>query len=746
MCKQIGYRGLWLILMLSLLLNGCVQGRVAPTATLPPTETSANATATPEVSALTETETQTPTATPTPAFNVMDELVVTSPREVLEVSFLLANDKPYYAIRRGEQDVILPSKLGFVFKEAAPLNQDFVIAAHEETTFDETWTQPWGEVKEIRNHYNELRVELAETSGEQRRLVVVFRVYDDGVGFRYELPEQPGLAEIEIMDEETEFALAGDHEAWWIPAFEGNRYEYLYKTSPISFLNRSDEFNVVHTPLTMKTEDGLYISIHEAALTDYASMTLRGDENTTLQCDLVPWSNGVKVRGATPLRTPWRTIQIAEDPGDLITSYLILNLNEPNQLEDISWIKPSKYVGIWWGMHIDRFTWSSGPKHGATTENAKRYIDLAAENGIGGVLIEGWNVGWDGNWFDNADKFEFTTPYDDFDIEEVAAYAAERGVEIIGHHETAAGIFNYEQQLEDAFAFYKDLGIDAVKTGYVAQGQNIKRRDDEGRLVGLEWHHGQWMVQHYRHVVETAAEYGIMLNVHEPIKPTGIRRTYPNMLTREGARGQEYNAWSGTNSNPPDHTTILPFTRLLAGPMDFTPGIFDILFEDPPPDDRINTTLAKQLALYVVIYSPLQMAADLPENYADQPAFQFIEDVPVDWQETQVPHAQIGDYITVVRRERDGDAWYLGSITDEEARTLEAPLDFLAAETTYVAEIYADAPDTDWKSNPLAMEISEALVDNETNFQIDLAPGGGLAVRFRAATEEDIANLPTYTP
>lgn len=734
MRKPLVYRGLDLCLLVALLLSACVPGTVTPTETKPaPTATPSS-------------EVREPTATTTPAFNVTDELTVASPSGTVEVSLLLASGRPYYALRRGEQDVILPSKLGFVFKEAAPLNQDFVIADHEETTFDETWTQPWGEVKEIRNHYNELRVELEEASGEQRRLNVVFRVYDDGVGFRYELPKQPGLTDIEIMNEETEFALAGDYQAWWIPAYEDNRYEHLYETSPISFLQDSDEIDAVHTPLTMKTEDGLFLSIHEAALTDYASMTLRGDEETTLQCDLVPWSGGVKVRGTTPLRTPWRTIKIAETAGDLITSYLILNLNEPNQLEDVSWIKPGKYVGIWWAMHISKYTWSSGEKHGATTENAKYYIDFAAEHGIDSVLVEGWNVGWDGNWFDNADKFQFTTPYDDFDIEEVTAYAAERDVEILGHHETAAGIDNYERQLEDAFAFYKDLGINTVKTGYVARAQGIKRRNDEGRLVGMEWHHGQWMVRHYRKVVETAAEYQIMLNVHEPIKPTGIRRTYPNMMTREGARGQESNAWGGANNNPPEHTVILPFTRLLAGPLDFTPGILDILFEDPPPDDRVNTTLAKQLALYVVIYSPLQMAADMPENYVDQPALQFIQDVPTDWHETQVLHAQIGDFVTIVRRERDGDEWYLGSITDEEGRTLKAPLDFLAAETTYVAEIYADAPDADWESNPLALEITEALVDRETVFQIDLAPGGGLAVRFRPATEDEMISVPAYSP
>lgn len=721
--KNLGSRVLWLVLLLSLLLSGCTRD-VEPATELAPAETAR--------------------PTPSPTFNVTEELVLASPGGVVEISFLLADGRPYYAVRRGGQDVLLPSRLGFVFKETAPLNGDFVVTAHETSFFDETWTQPWGEVKEIRNHYNGLRVELQEATGEQRRLNLVFRVYDDGVGFRYELPAQPGLTDVEIMDEETEFALAGDPQAWWIPAYEGNRYEYLYKTSPISFLSRSDDFNVVHTPLTMETEEGLFLSIHEAALVDYASMTLRSAGGTTLKSDLVPWSDDVRVRGTTPLRTPWRTLQIAESAGDLITSYLILNLNEPNKLEDVSWVRPGKYMGIWWGMHVDRFTWGTSYKHGATTENAKYYIDAAAGFGFDRLLIEGWNVGWDGNWYDSAEEFQFTTPYDDFDIEEVVAYAAERGVQIVGHHETASGIHNYERQMEDAFAFYRDLGIDTVKTGYVGHGESIKRRDETGRLVGLEWHHGQWMVRHYQHVVETAAEYGIMLDVHEPIKPTGLRRTYPNLMTSEGARGQEYNAWSASDGNPPEHTVILPFTRLLAGPMDFTPGIFDILFDDPPPDDRVNTTLAKQLALYVVIYSPLQMAADMPENYVDQPALQFIQDVTTDWHETRVLHAQIGDFVTLVRRERDGDEWYLGSITDEAGRALEASLDFLEPHTLYVAEIYADAPDAHWETNPLAIEITETLVDHETVFQIDLAPGGGLAVRFRPAVEGDLGRIPLY--
>jgi alpha-glucosidase len=487
----------------------------------------------------------------------------------------------------------------------------------------------------------------------------------------------------------------------------------------------------------METADGLFLSIHEADLTDYASMTLAGSEDDTLLCDLVPWSDGVKVKASTPHRTPWRTIQIAENAGDLITSYLILNLNEPNVLGDVSWVQPGKYVGIWWGMHIDKYTWRSGDRHGATTERAKRYIDFAAEHGFPRVLVEGWNEGWDGVWTKEGDRFSFTTPVDDFDVEAVSAYAAARGIKLVGHHETSAAVDNYERQLEDAFAYYRSLGIDTVKTGYTGWGREIERRDEEGNLIGTEWHHGQYMVRHYRGVVETAAKYHIMLDVHEPIKDTGTRRTYPNMMTREGARGQEYNAWSIEGSNPPGHTTILPFTRMLAGPFDFTPGIFDLLFEEYRPDNRVNTTLAKQLALYVVMYSPLHMAADLPENYGDHPAFQFILDVPVDWQETRVLHARIGDYVTIARQDRDSEDWYVGSITDEDGRTLEMPLTFLEPGREYVAEVYADGADADWESNPLGIQVYEMSVDRDTILKLRLAPGGGQAIRLRPATEDE---------
>ncbi len=725
----------WVLVVLICFLGAAACGAPAePTAT-------ASATSSPPPTAPTATPTPRPSATP----ETGERVSVSSPDGRLQVIFLLQDGVPYYQVDYEGRGVIRPSKLGFVFKGAPPLNQNLTLVDSQVSPFDETWTQPWGEVKEIRNHYNQLRIDLEEAGGTPRRMSLLFRVYDDGLGFRYELPQQENLVDFEIVDEETQFALTGDHQAWWIPAYRDERYEYLYGHKPISFFLKR-VVPAVHTPLTIETDDGLFLSIHEANLTDYASMTLVGAEDHVLLCDLVPWSDGVKVRAATPHQTPWRTIQIAESAGDLITSYLILNLNEPNKLGDVSWVRPGKYVGIWWGMHIGRYTWGPGEKHGATTENAKRYVDFAAQYGFDGVLVEGWNVGWDGDWAHFGELFDFTTPYDDFDIQQVAAYAADRGVELIGHHETSAAVHNYEAQMEAAFAFYQALGVEVVKTGYVGWGQGIKRKDESGAFVGMEWHHGQYMVRHYRRVVETAAKYHIMLDVHEPIKDTGLRRTYPNMLTREGVRGQEYNAWSADGGNPPEHTTILPFTRMLAGPIDFTPGIFDLRFDGPDGRNRVNTTLAKQLALYVVLYSPLQMAADLPENYEGQPAFQFILDVPVDWQETRVLHAQIGDYVTIARQDRHSPDWYLGSITDEEGRVLETELTFLAPGTTYVADIYADAADADWESNPSAVEVYQALVTRDTLFRLRLAPGGGQAVRFHPAAEEDLERIPGYQP
>lgn len=657
------------------------------------------------------------------------EVEVRSPDGRLRVDFILEQGTPYYRVTWSNQPVINRSKLGLRFKKAKPLDRGLTIAEVQRGSVDTTWTLPWGEVENVRDHHNELRVTLRETGKAPRKMVIVFRVFDDGLGFRYELPRQDGLGSFELIDEETEFALTADHPAWWIPAYQKQRYEYLYTHSPISAAGKTAR--AVHTPLTLDAGD-LYLSIHEAALTDYASMTLVPEKHNVLRCDLVPWSDGVKVRGETPLRSPWRTIQVAQTPGGLIESHLILNLNEPSRIEDTRWIHPGKYVGIWWGMHLGKYTWGSGDKHGATTANAKQYIGFAADHGFSGVLIEGWNKGWDGDWIANGGRFDFTTPYEDFDLPAVSAYARKKGVKIIGHNETGGAVANYERQMEDAFRLYRKLGIDTVKTGYVAFGQGIKRYDESGKPAGMEWHHGQYMVRHYRKVVETAARYGIMLDVHEPIKDTGIRRTYPNMMTREGARGQEYNAWGEMGGNPPQHTTVLPFTRMLAGPFDFTPGIFDLFFEEYHPDNRINTTLAKQLALYVVLYSPLQMAADLPESY-DHPAFRFIEDVPTDWKATRVLNGRIGEYVTIARQDRHSDDWYIGSITNEEGRVFDLDLKFLDAGRHYVAEIYADGKDANWKTKPLSIDIFSRPVTRNSKLTVNLAPGGGQAIRLRPA-------------
>ena len=649
---------------------------------------------------------------------------VSSPGGTLTVTVSLNEEgRPGYAIARRGRPVIAESRLGFLLTDAPKLERNFELTDSSARSVSETWEQPWGERRYVRNMFNELRIRLKEKTAPGRSLGIVFRVYDDGVSFRYEFPDQPQLKQVNIADELTEFAVVEPATAWWIPAGEWNRYEYLYNRTPLAELGQA------HTPLTIRSAGGLHVAIHEAALVDYAAMWLRRVAGQRLKVSLSPSADGARVRRTAPFTTPWRTLQIADSAAGLYMSDLILNLNEPNALGDVSWVRPFKYVGIWWSLHLDTESWASGPKHGATTANARRYIDFAADNGFRGVLIEGWNQGWDGDWFADGSSFSFTVPYPDFDLAAVAAYARERGVHLVGHHETSGFIAHYEDQLEDALDLYARLGVDSVKTGYVADADGIKARGADG-AIRYEWHDGQVMSRHHLKVVTEAAKRHIMVNSHEPIKDTGLRRTYPNWVAREGARGMEYNAW-GSPPNPPEHEANLVFTRMLAGPMDFTPGVLSLTGRGGQP---IQSTIAKQLALYVVIYSPIQMAADLPENYAKYPGpFQFIRDVPVDWADTRVLNGEVGDYATIARKDRGGEDWYLGCVTDEHARQLRITLDFLDPGRSYSAQVYRDGDDADWKTNAHSIVIETRPAKHGDVWELALAPGGGQAIRFVAA-------------
>ena len=661
------------------------------------------------------------------------EYSVFSPSNKVKLNFTLTGEKqPSYSVYFNDKPIIKPSTLGLDFKDMESLGKGMRIDSIQTREFNERWEMPWGEQHYVVNHYNELRVFLSERKDLKRNFSVVFRVFDDGVGFRYEFPEQENLKDVIIVDENTQYNLTGDHMCWWQPG-DWDIYEHLYKTTRFSRIDAVNSKsknelaqtyipeNAVNTPVTMKTDDGIYLSFHEAAVENYAGITLKVDTiNFAMQSELVGNDSGIKVVTKTPLNSPWRTIQIGEKAGDLIESKLILNLNEPNKLGDVSWFKPTKYVGIWWEMHLGKASWDmASGKHGATTANAKRYIDFAAKNGIGAILVEGWNTGWE-HWIGFEDRegvFDFVTPYKDYNLKEVVEYGRKKGVDLIMHHETSSAVTTYDQQLDTAFALMSSLGLHTVKTGYV------------GKIIPKgEYHHGQWMVNHYRRVLETAAKYKVAVNVHEPFMATGERRTYPNFISQEGFRGQEFNAWSTDGGNPAEHLTIIPYTCLLAGPMDYTPGIFNIKLKPYKPNNQVNNTLAQQLALYVVIYSPIQMAADLPENYEGHPAFQFIRDVAVDWEQTKVLNGEVGDYITVARQERGTDSWFIGSVTDENARDLTVKLDFLEKGKKYQATMYVDAPDAHWNDNPTAYEIKKLDVDSNSELQLKLAPGGGAAI------------------
>jgi len=649
-----------------------------------------------------------------------DSLSIKSPNNQLKVQFNAMDNGVFYSLYFKDSLIVRDSKLGFHFKEMDPLEKNLEISGFEYSNSNTTWTQVWGENNNIVDHYNQLIVSLQEKENRKRKFDIVFKVYNDGVGFRYEIPEQKSIDSINITNELTEFNLVENHTGWYIPAnFES--YEALYKNESLS------EIQSANTPITFESKNGVFMSIHEANLTNYAGMTLEKSKNDdfSFHSNLVPWPDGVKVKTKAPMKSPWRTIQISDSAEKLVESNLILNLNEPNKIEDTTWIEPMKYIGVWWGMHLGTHTWTLGEKHGANTKDTKKYIDFAAKHNISGVLVEGWNTGWE-NW-GKKDAFDFVTPYEDFNLKEVTAYAASKNINFIGHVETGGAAQSFENNFDKIFSLYHNLGVKTVKTGYAG-----------GIQTKGQYHHGQFMVNHYREVVKQAAKYEIMINAHEPIKPTGIRRTFPNMMTREGARGMEWNAWS--SGNPPEHHTILPFTRGLAGPIDYTPGTFDILYKNAKNrvkwndlDDgtsRVNTTLAKQLGLFVVLYSPLQMASDLIDNYEGQPAFKFIENFAVDWKTSKVLNGKIGDYITVVRKDKNSDDWFLGSITDENKLSFEIELQFLDTDKTYIAEIYADTALSDWKTNPQEIKIFKKEVNSKTILKLNLAPGGGQAIRF----------------
>ncbi|KAA3439800.1 glycoside hydrolase family 97 protein [Rufibacter hautae] len=700
-----------------------------------------------------------------------------SPNGKFSMRFSLqGNGVPTYTLTYKGKQVIKPSKLGFelITKGAATasggsdanmeqkavnlqgsLHDNFTVTDTKTATFNETWNPVWGEVKTIRNHYNELAVTMNQ-KGTDRQMVVRFRLFDDGLGFRYEFPTQKNLTYFVIKEERTQFGMAGDHTAFWIPG-DYDTQEYDYTTSKLSeikgIMSKAVTNNLsqttfsptgVQTSLMMKSKDGLYINLHEAALIDYPAMHLNlDDKSLVFESWLTPDAIGDKGYMQAPRSTPWRTVIVSDDARDILASKMTYNLNEPSKIKDTSWIKPVKYVGVWWEMITGKSTWSytndyptvqlgitdfskakPNGTHGANTANVKRYIDFAAKHGFDGVLVEGWNVGWE-DWFGNSKDyvFDFVTPYPDFDVKGIREYAQSKGVKMIMHHETSSSVRNYERHLDKAYQFMKDNGYDAVKSGYV--GDILPRGEN---------HYSQWIVNHYQHALEKAAEYKIMVNAHEAVRPTGIARTYPNLIGNESARGTEYQSFGGSK---PNHVTLIPFTRLLGGPMDYTPGIFEMDLSKLNPDNKshVNSTLANQLALYLTLYSPLQMAADLPENYDRFPdAFQFIKDVAVDWDDSKYLEAEPGEYITVARKAKGTGQWFLGSVGGNEARTSNIKLDFLDKGKKYVATIYADAKDAHYKTNPQAYNIRKVNVTSKSKLSQFVAPGGGYAISFVEAT------------
>lgn len=674
-----------------------------------------------------------------------------SPNGNLKLEFRLQDgDKPRYKLSYKDKVVVDWSRMGFQLNDSG-LFDWFELADVSRSTTDETWNPVWGEESTIRNHYNELAVTLRQTSSD-RRMVVRFRLFDDGLGFRYEFPDQNNLVYFVISDELTDFSMTCDHTAWWIPG-DYDTQEYDYTRSRLSEIRRLMEASItdnlsqtsfsptgVQTSLQLKTDDGIYMNIHEAALVNYPAMHLDlDDKNMVFHAHLTPSPTGEKAYMQTPCTTPWRTIIVSDDARDILASRITLNLNEPCKIEDTSWIHPCKYVGVWWEMITGKSSWAytddlrsvhlttddltkvkPNGKHGANTANVKRYIDFAAENGFDGVLVEGWNIGWE-DWYGHMkeDVFDFVTPYPDFDVEGIERYAKEKGVKMIMHHETSASPRNYERQLDTAYKFMREHGYDAVKSGYV--GDMIQKGNN---------HYNQWMVNHYLYAVRKAADYHIMVNAHEAVRPTGLCRTYPNLIGNESARGTEYQAFGGSK---PFHVSVLPFTRLIGGPMDYTPGIFEINISkiNPENNSHANCTIANQLGIYVVMSSPLQMAADLPENYERFPdAFKFIKDVAIDWSESRYLEAEPGEYITVARKAKDTGKWFVGNVTGEKAHESVIRFDFLDPGKTYIATIYADAPDADYKTNPQAYTIRTMKCKSKTILKQKAVEGGGFAISF----------------
>ncbi|MBI3137704.1 MAG: glycoside hydrolase family 97 protein [Sphingobacteriales bacterium] len=688
-------------------------------------------------------------------------VTISSPNNNIQLSvYHRTNGSLQYAVTYKGKSVINPSGLGMKLANPQLALMQFDLSAVDSAAADESWKPVWGEQSSIRNHYKQLLLKLSDRSGSGIRIEIVFRVFDDGVGFRYIFPQQAKLNHFILAEELTQFGVTGDHNAFWIPG-DYDTNEYAYYTSPLSEIDASGgglareistrtffDKNAVQTPLMMKSAEGLYINLHEAALVNYPAMNLVLDKSTyTFNTHLVPDAVGNKAYLQAPFSTPWRTIIVSDKATEILASKMILNLNEPSKVPDASeWVKPQKMVGVWWEMHVGKSSWdysggqvgsqqASRVPHGATTANVKRYIDFAAGNGIQGVLVEGWNTGWE-DWFGQwkEDVFDFVTAYPDFDVNELQQYAAAKGVQLIMHHETSGSATNYERWMDTAYRFMNRHGYAAVKTGYV------------GRIIPRGEHHdGQWMIRHYERVAAKTAQYHIMLDAHEPVRPTGLQRTYPNWLACEAARGNEFNAWSV--GNRPDHETILPFTRLMGGPMDYTPGIFKIKMStyNPEKKEQVHTTLCKQLALYVTLYSPLQMAADLPENYeARMDAFRFIKEVAVDWDDSKILEAEPGDYVIIARKAKGKNDWFLGAITDENARTFTESLSFLDADKKYVATVYRDADSAHWQNNPEAYRIEKFIVDNKTTLKLKLAAGGGTAVSLMPANAEELKQYKKY--